>query len=229
VRTVTHKNPKLDSEPGEKFAYSNVGYLLLGEVIRKVSGQPYDQYVAKEIINPLSLRDDQSLAFTIEHPQNHAHGYIRKWYWLNFVLGWFIDRDTFLAGSASGWIEFRNFLVNGKAYGGLTGNAAGFARYLQAMLRQEAPFTRAMLDLMWQPGVTRTGRQTPAGLAWVRGSLNNEPYYAHSGGGGGYYCEIRIYPAAKRASVIMTNNTAISGQHYLDDIDPAFLGQDKRL
>jgi hypothetical protein len=103
------------------------------------------------------------------------------------------------------------------------GSAAGFARYLQAMLKVEAPFTREMLDLMWRPGTTRSGEQVRTGLAWMRGELDGERYFAHSGGAGGYYCEIRIYPDAHRASVIMTNNTGISNQYYLDSIDKFFL------
>ncbi len=222
VYKVTHDNAELDSEPGEKTAYSNIGYVLLGEVVFEASGMPYDEYVLKEIIKPLSLVGDQRISFVIDHPETHAHGYIRRWNWLNLILGWFIDRKTFLEDAVDGWVQFRNFLVNGEAFGGLIGSASGFARYLQAALRVEKPFTREMLDLMWEIGTTRSGERG-RGLAWVCGNLQGERYFAHTGGAGGYYCEIRIYPDARRASVIMTNNTGISNQHYLDSVDRCFL------
>ncbi len=223
VAKLIREHPQLESAPGEKFAYSNIGYLLLGEVVRRASGMPYDQYVMTEIINPLSLAQDQRISFVIPQTENHAHGYIRKWYWLNLALGWFVDRDTFLQPSVEGWTQFRDILVNGEPYGGLVGTASGFMRYLQAVLRVEKPFTQQMLDLMWESGKAHSDSGSHMRLGWRSGTLDGERYFTHTGGGGGYYCEIRVYPDAKRASVIMTNNTGISNQHYLDNIDRYFL------
>ena len=223
VHELTHEHAELGSEPGEKFAYSNIGYLMLGEVVRRASGVPYDEYVMTEIVGPLSLAADQRISFVIERPEAHAHGYIRKWSWLNLALGWFIDRDTFLEPAVDGWTQFRNVLVNGEPYGGLVGTASGFVRYLQAALKAERPFSRPMLDLMWEAGESGSGESGGMGLGWRYGKLDGERYFGHTGGGGGYYCEIRVYPDVDRLSVIMTNNTGISSQHYLDDIDRFFL------
>jgi CubicO group peptidase (beta-lactamase class C family) len=47
----------LQFDPGAKYVYSNFGYCLLGRVIEKVSGQSYGQYVRKEVLAPLGIRD----------------------------------------------------------------------------------------------------------------------------------------------------------------------------
>jgi CubicO group peptidase (beta-lactamase class C family) len=47
----------LDFKPGEKFDYSNVGYLTLGLVIEKVSGRPYADFVREQIFAPLGMTD----------------------------------------------------------------------------------------------------------------------------------------------------------------------------
>lgn len=47
----------LDFAPGEKMSYSNSGYLLLGAVIEKVSGQSYEAFVRTRIFQPLGMRD----------------------------------------------------------------------------------------------------------------------------------------------------------------------------
>ena len=219
VRNVIREHPKLRFRPGDECMYSNLGYLLLGEVVRSASGMTYGCYVQKEIIDPLGLGGDQRIAFTIDQPERHARGYLRRWHWLNPALGLFIDRRRFLAGTANGWVEFRNILVNGEPYGGLIGNASGFARYLQAALGAETPFSREMLDLLWKGDPKPSGPPLPYGLGWFRGDMNGTRYVSHSGGGGGYYCEIRIYPDARLASVIMTNNTGISSQRLLDRVD----------
>jgi CubicO group peptidase (beta-lactamase class C family) len=43
-------------EPGEVYAYSNTDYLLLGQIIEKVTGLPYGREIQRRIIQPLRLR-----------------------------------------------------------------------------------------------------------------------------------------------------------------------------
>jgi CubicO group peptidase (beta-lactamase class C family) len=47
----------LEFEPGAKYNYDNTGYILLGYVIEKVSGETYADYVAKHIFAPLGMKD----------------------------------------------------------------------------------------------------------------------------------------------------------------------------
>jgi N-acyl-D-amino-acid deacylase len=50
---------KLDFEPGSRFAYSNFGYCLLGRLIEKASGVPYETYVKQEVLAPLGIQTMQ--------------------------------------------------------------------------------------------------------------------------------------------------------------------------
>jgi CubicO group peptidase (beta-lactamase class C family) len=45
----------LEFEPGSAFAYSNTGYVVLGEIIERVVGEPYAQVLAERIANPLGM------------------------------------------------------------------------------------------------------------------------------------------------------------------------------
>jgi CubicO group peptidase (beta-lactamase class C family) len=47
----------LNNDPGLSFSYSNIGYLVLGKVIEKISGKKYEDFVEKEIFQPLSIND----------------------------------------------------------------------------------------------------------------------------------------------------------------------------
>jgi uncharacterized protein YbbC (DUF1343 family)/CubicO group peptidase (beta-lactamase class C family) len=47
----------LDYPPGTGFQYSDVGFILLGEVVRRVSGEPLDRYLARTYFKPMGLRD----------------------------------------------------------------------------------------------------------------------------------------------------------------------------
>jgi D-alanyl-D-alanine carboxypeptidase len=220
---VLARNTKLKSTPGQTYAYSNIGYLLLGEVIEKVTGQPYAEFIEQTLIRPLRLSEGETLAFNIKHQDMHAHGYLKRWSFMNAALGHFIDRDRYIDARTGRWVQFRNHYVNGTAYGGLIGSGRGFARYLQALLDKSNYLTEPTRSLLFAPARTRDGSLLPRTLGWFTGRLNGEAYYTHAGGGAGYYCEIRLYPNLGRASVIMLNRTGIRDERILDRIDAFFL------
>jgi N-acyl-D-amino-acid deacylase len=45
----------LDFDPGSRYAYSNLGYCVLGRIIEKASGQPYSQYVREHVLAPIGI------------------------------------------------------------------------------------------------------------------------------------------------------------------------------
>lgn len=46
---------KLDFDPGERYAYSNFGYCLLGRVIEQLGGQPYEEYIQQKVLAPMGI------------------------------------------------------------------------------------------------------------------------------------------------------------------------------
>src|SRR4030095_8057680 len=53
---LVHKNSMICRwRPGERFAYSNPNYAVLGYIIEKISGKPYNQYLTETILNPLGM------------------------------------------------------------------------------------------------------------------------------------------------------------------------------
>lgn len=70
------KDKPLDFQPGEKWSYSNSGYVLLGYLIEKISGQSYADFVQQNIFTPLGMKDSgyDSNSAVIMH---RASGYAR--------------------------------------------------------------------------------------------------------------------------------------------------------
>lgn len=74
------KELALQSEPGEKFMYSNSGYALLSYIIEKVSGMKYEDYIKEYIFLPCNMKKS-GLLYSMNKPVgNMAFGYSRVGY-----------------------------------------------------------------------------------------------------------------------------------------------------
>ena len=218
---------KVTSKPNEKFTYSNLGYIILGQIIEKISGKTYEVYITEYIIQKLSI-NPEDLTFSITNIDHHARGYHKRMSFTNLLLGFFIDKSKFMGETEGKWRSFKTFYVNGTPYGGLIGKPAAFVKYIQELLNDKSAFIseeyKAMLFL---ENKNNQGKNTGMCLSWFSGELNGNKYFAHAGGGGGYYCEIRIYPEIKMGSVIFFNRTGMSNEKYLDKIDKFYLNADR--
>lgn len=71
------KNKPLESKPGEKFSYDNGGYLLLGYIVERASGEPYETFLKGNIFEPLRMASSG-----VDHNElilkNRASGYQRQ-------------------------------------------------------------------------------------------------------------------------------------------------------
>lgn len=68
-------------QPGERFSYSNINYIILGYVIEAVTNISWQNYIRENILNPLGLNDTKY--YWSEYPfdmQNRAYGYVEKKY-----------------------------------------------------------------------------------------------------------------------------------------------------
>jgi len=71
------RDKPLDFAPGEKWSYSNSGYLLLGYLIEKITGGSYEKFVRENIFTPLGMRDsgyDSNSAVISHRASGYVHG-----------------------------------------------------------------------------------------------------------------------------------------------------------
>jgi len=64
----------LDTDPGTKHAYSNFGYCVLGRIIEKITGEPYEAHIRKSILAPMGITG-MRLGRTL--PEGRAAGEVR--------------------------------------------------------------------------------------------------------------------------------------------------------
>ena len=103
---ILKKNDRAKSKPNEKFVYSNLGYIILGKLIEKVTNSRFEEYIVENIIKELSLKPDD-MSFTIGNIENHAKGYHKKMSFSNLLLGFFIDKSTYFERSEGKWSTFK--------------------------------------------------------------------------------------------------------------------------
>lgn len=218
LSAIWRRHPRLARAPGTRFAYSNIGYWMLGALLERVTRGRFADYVTFHILKPLRL-DPTDAGFTIAAPDHHATGYLERWSWANLLSPWLLDRA--LLGEYDGsWRRIRDHYPNGPAFGGLVGTALAFARLLQDQLRPDSlllgPLTRNELYAQQR---TRDGAPVPMTLGWHLGELEGTRVFFKEGGGGGFHCLMRLYPSRGLGSIVMTNATGFDVKARLDEID----------
>ena len=221
---VLRRHPRLSCEPGMKYAYSNIGYWLLGKVVERASGESLSSYVTDRILRRLEISPGE-LGYTISNPARHATGYLEKYSFINLLKPFLVDRQ--LIGRYCGrWLEIRSHYPNGPAFGGLVGSARAFGAFLQDQLRpHSALFNDATRALFFTPQQTNDGRAIAMTLGWHTGSVNGRPFFFKEGGGGGFHCMMRLYPDRSAGTVVMSNATRFNVAALLNAIDPTMIDQ----
>lgn len=219
-RHLLAKYHRLTSEPGSRYAYSNLGYLILGQVIERISGQRYTDYIRQHILEVLDMH---RTGFSYEHLQGQdvATGYVRSWSMMGMLGRFLVDRRIFGA-TRNGYTAFHRFLIDGAPYGGLLGPISELGNFLKAYLGGGTFNGRRLLEPssiaeMLTPQhdhrgavLSTGGHGTPQhiGLGWhLDGSDETRSCY-HLGGGAGYRSEVRIYPHLGYGICVMGNETS---------------------
>ena len=133
---------KLDFNPGERYAYSNFGYCLLGRVIEKLTGMPYEAYVKTRVFAPLGIRSMRIGATRLE---GRADGEVRYYQPGTGKSVFQSDIGQEIPGPYGGW-----HLEAMDSHGGWIASAVDLARFAAAFDDPDhCPIlSRASIDLM---------------------------------------------------------------------------------
>jgi len=186
---------KLDSPPGGAFQYSDVGFILLGEVVRRASGEPLDLYLKTTFFKPMGLRD------TAFRPPESARDRIAPTEWFNgqMLPGLVHDPRARLLGGVAG-------------HAGLFSTAPDLARLCQMLVQggvlDGRRYLRAeTIRTMWTRSAEGNGTRA---LGWdmiSRYASGMAPFFpegavGHTGFTG---TSVWIDPASRSYLIILTN------------------------
>ena len=205
-RQITFSNP-----PGIAFEYSNLGFALQGKIITKVSGMRYQDYIKKNILEPLGMKTT-TYEFGDVAADKLAHGYR----WLNEK--W--NEETLLHDTPDGsWGAMGSMISSIEEFGNYM--AFHLAAWPPNNAKDDGPVKRSSVREMHHPwrwnGFNpnfkfpdgRTCAVTAAycyGLGWMT-DCDGKIYLAHSGGLPGFGSQWRIMPDYGIGVVAFANRT----------------------
>ncbi|HWC74019.1 MAG TPA: serine hydrolase domain-containing protein [Gemmatimonadales bacterium] len=163
----------LDFRPGERWSYSNTGYLLLGALIHRVSGRFYGGLLRDSIFKPLGMNDSRIISEADIVP-NRADGYVLD----DGVL----KNQEWVAPS-----------LNTTADGALYLTVRDLVKWAVALNHKRVP-SAAALDTAWTPVRLNDGATYPYGFGWGIFNQRGHLRIAHTGSWQGFKTVIARYP-----------------------------------
>jgi len=178
----------LDFRPGERWSYSNTGYLLLGALIHRVSGRFYGDLLRDSVFRPLGMTDSRVISEADIVP-NRAAGYR-------------------LENGALKNLEWVEPTLNTTADGALYFTVRDLARWAIALNHARVP-SAAALDTAWTPVRLSDGANYPYGFGWYLLPQRAQRRISHTGSWQGFKTAIARYPqSAGRLTVVVLANLA---------------------
>ncbi len=167
--------------PGEKWEYCNVGYFALAEIIRKVTGKPWGDYLHERLFQPLEMNATRTTSKTEVVP-NRADGYAWK-------DGKLRNADIYFALRPSG--AFLSTVLDLAKWDA--------ALYSDQFLK---PSTR---EQMWTPVRLNSGTSYPYGFGWELNPVAGHKRVSHSGSLPGFRATISRFVDDKLTVIVLTN------------------------
>ena len=195
VLQVIEERP-LDFDPGTEQRYSNAGYLLLGQVIEKASGQSYAEYLQRAFFDPLGMHDTG--VYDVDHGlPGMARGYIWNGKELESVIP-FHDSLTLSSGGIYSTVE-------------------DLTRWGQALMNYKA-LRKKDVETMVRPALLKDGSKTGYGAGFFIEQFREQEEWSHDGGVHGYYGMLNILPRQRLTVVTLTNGSYIRGGFDVRDL-----------
>jgi CubicO group peptidase (beta-lactamase class C family) len=216
----------VDFKPGSRWSYSNLGYVFLGQIIERLTGDDFEVYIDKNILKPLGMTESYFDRAPWFLEKNVSASYLRAGAKLtlqpfNFDTG-ITTSNSGLKAPITDMEKYARFLI---------GDAAN--------PRYEIVLKRKSLDEAWtgvlpaaDSGKTPTaytsgpgGAQPLMGLGFFILTVNGHRYIHHDGDQGGFSSELLIDPDGRSASIVVVNTTdtgapAAETTHAVSNTEP---------
>jgi CubicO group peptidase (beta-lactamase class C family) len=189
VRSLSKR--KMITDPGERFAYSNIAYNVLGDLIAKITRMTFENYMVENILRPSGMPESTFYFPDVPHERlaiphlrvpgisvNHIYPYHRA-----------DAPSSFLHTTA---VEMCHWAITNLNRGEYSGKHI---------------LNPASYELMWTPVAKRDVPpwREEMGLGWSLGHFKGRQVAGHGGGGFGWTCLLTLLPEAHQAVIVLSN------------------------
>jgi CubicO group peptidase (beta-lactamase class C family) len=191
------KDMPLAFNPGEKFSYSNSGYILLGLVIEKVAGKSYADFVNEKIFTPLKMKNS---------------GYDRA--------------DVILKDRASGYSMQKGDFANAAYLDMTIPHAAGalYSTVDDLYIWDQALYGDGLLSAKSREAM-HTAVLNGYAYGWGVSTQFNRRNIAHGGGINGFATYISRYPDEKVTIIVLSNLEQANASRIARDLGAVVFGE----
>lgn len=184
--------------PGTRYSYSNPGIIFLGRVIERLSGEPFETYIDKQILRPLGMRETFFDRAPAHVRAMRSHSY-------------YLDDGTL----AEAPFDFDTGIT--VSNGGLNAPIGDMAKWMGFLIggkpEYDAVLKRSSLEEMFVPvvpvvagGTGEQGVGTGAmGLSFFLEKHGGHDLVAHSGSQNGFIAHFYIHPPSRSAYIVAFN------------------------
>jgi CubicO group peptidase (beta-lactamase class C family) len=167
--------------PGEKWEYCNVGYFTLAEIIHKITGQSWGEFLHDRLFGPLDMKATRTTTIS-DLVANRANGY----FWNN---GKFENAPNYFALRPSG--AFLSTVID-------------LAKW-EAALTTHKILNEASLDQMWTPVKLNSGSTYTYGFGWELDTVGGHKQVHHGGSLPGFRSQFARFVDDKVSVIVLTN------------------------
>lgn len=189
-------HPPIFFAPGEKYLYSNTGYVLLGSIVEKTSGKDFVKYCRERIFDPLAMTSTNIRTKKGKDSiSNFALGYI-------FVpeKNKYVRADSFPSSNYTIWLGGR------KGPGRISSTTSDLLKWDRALYAEKLVNAQTVIEL-FTPAKLKNDSLSNYGFGWMirRDSTLGKIVY-HTGDNPGYKTEILRYIDKDKTVIILCNN-----------------------
>lgn len=167
--------------PGEKWEYCNVGYFSLAEIIRKVSGKPWGDYLNERVFSPLGMTSTRVTTVTDIVP-NRASSYL-------------LQNEKLM--NAENWRTVR-------PSGAFLSSVQDLAKWETALYENKI-LSQAIKTQMWTPVTLNDGKKYSYGFGWELNDYRGIGTIEHGGTLTGFRAQFSRFPEQGLAIIVLTN------------------------
>lgn len=203
VLNLAYNQKELNFEPGAKYSYSNTGYLLLAEVVQRVTGLTFSEWIDKNIFEPLGMTSSFFMDDYSQVIPNRAYSYYDTQNGLEYKTSpnsYAVPGPSSLFSTTSDLAKWANYVDSG------------------------SDSVKAVFDRMFQKGMLNNDESISYGYSMHIAEFRGTKWISHEG----YwfsFASLFVYFPEYHLSVVVLNNYAKSGYNAVRELASLYISE----